>query len=255
MKFNSDVVFIDTSGQVRTITGDLTLRANPDGDGHIIVGSGVSLRPEVDCDALDAMDLGQDGLRWKTLFVCSGNFLERPTVNGSGVLLQGETVPASVAAGVDSINGLSGIVNIVGVSGIDVLTSGQNVLVGVVFGSEAERFAADTEQQTTSTTFQTAFSASTHLLPSGVYRVGWSYDYRCDAADRSIETRLQVNGLTIHNPNQDIGHGQDLYYSTGGFAYVWLGGTVSVQFAFRRGGSSGNHRVRNIHIEIWRVKA
>lgn len=91
-RFNTDVVFIDASGQVRTLIGDLTLRANPNGDGHIIAGSGISLRPEVNCDALDAMDLGQEELRWNTLFACGGNFLNRPTVNGSGVVLQGEII-------------------------------------------------------------------------------------------------------------------------------------------------------------------
>jgi hypothetical protein len=103
-KFNGDIVFIDTSGQIYPTQGDLTLRANFNGDGHVVIGSGISLRPEVDCDASDAMDLGQDGLRWKTLFACSGNFLERLTVNSSGIQLRGE--------GVDSINGFLGVVTI-----------------------------------------------------------------------------------------------------------------------------------------------
>ena len=134
-KFNSDVVFIDTSGQVRVINGDLTLRGNPDGTGHVIVGSGISLRPEVDCNATDAMDLGQDGLRWKTLFACSGNFLERPTVNGSGVLLQGEAAGGG-AAGVDSVNGLSGAIDIVSVNdAIDVSENGQDIELNGMFTS------------------------------------------------------------------------------------------------------------------------
>lgn len=134
-KFNSDVVFIDLSGQVRVIHGDLTLRANPDGDGHVIVGSGISLRPEVDCDAVDAMDLGQDGLRWKTLFSCSGNFLERPTVNGSGVLLQGEAAAGGgVAAGVDTINGISGVVTLASVNdAITITTNGQTIEFSGIF--------------------------------------------------------------------------------------------------------------------------
>ena len=133
-KFNTDVVFIDASGQVRTIHGDLTLRANPNGDGHIIVGSGVSLRPEVNCDASDAIDLGQENLRWKTLFACSGNFLERPTVNGSGVLLQGDTVAASVAAGVDTLNGVSGVINLVSVNdAITITTNGQAIEFSGIF--------------------------------------------------------------------------------------------------------------------------
>lgn len=133
-KFNSDVVFIDMSGQVRVIHGDLTLRANPDGDGHIIVGSGISLRPEVNCDAADAIDLGQAIHRWKTLFACSGNFLDRPTVNGSGVLLQGDTVPASVAAGVDTLNGLSGVVTLTSVNdAITIIENDQTIEFSGIF--------------------------------------------------------------------------------------------------------------------------
>lgn len=124
-KFNTDVVFIDGSGQVRVLNGDLTLRANPNGDGHIIVGSGISLRPDVNCDASDAIDLGQADLRWKTLFACSGNFLDRPTVNGSGVLLQGE---AAAGGGVDSIKSLTGDVDLDSPDeSVNIQTNGQNI--------------------------------------------------------------------------------------------------------------------------------
>jgi hypothetical protein len=96
-RFNTDVVFVDGSGQVRAVHGDLTLRANEAGGGHVVVGSGISLRPENDCDASDAIDLGQVDHRWNTVFACSGNFLDRPTVNGSGVLLQGEATGSATS--------------------------------------------------------------------------------------------------------------------------------------------------------------
>lgn len=134
-RFNTDVIFIDTSGQVRAVHGDLTLRANEDGGGHVIVGSGISLRPEVNCDALDAIDLGQEIHRWKTLFACSGNFLDRPTVNGSGVLLQGEaTAPAGVSAGVNSVNNLSGVITLASVNdAITIVENGQIIEFSGIF--------------------------------------------------------------------------------------------------------------------------
>ena len=110
VRFNSDVVFVDGSGQVRAIHGDLSLRANEDGGGHIIVGSGVSLRPDIDCHGsplTDGIDLGQEDFRWRTLYACSGNFISRPHVNGSGVLLQGEASEGP-GGGVDSVNTLTG---------------------------------------------------------------------------------------------------------------------------------------------------
>ncbi len=110
VKINTDLIFIDTSGQVRSTDGDLVLRADDTGTNDIIVGSGRSLRPEADCRSFERIDLGLEFLRWGTLFACSGNFIDRPTVNGSGVLLQGEA--GGAAAGVDSIEALTGVVDL-----------------------------------------------------------------------------------------------------------------------------------------------
>jgi len=60
--FNGDVVFVDTSGQVRAQSGDLTLRADSTNTRSIIVGSGVALRPDRDL----VIDLGRPDLRWFT---------------------------------------------------------------------------------------------------------------------------------------------------------------------------------------------
>lgn len=109
-RINGDIVFIDTSGQVRATNGDLTLRPDDTGVRDVIIGSGRSLRPEADCRSLERIDLGLEFLRWGTLFACSGNFIDRPTVNGSGVLLQGEA--GGAAAGVDSIEALTGVVDL-----------------------------------------------------------------------------------------------------------------------------------------------
>lgn len=86
MKFNSDVIFTDASGQVRSTNGDLTLRPEGDGQSDVIVGDGRAFRPEQD----RVTDLGLDYLRWRMLYADGGNFASRPTVNGSGVQLQGE---------------------------------------------------------------------------------------------------------------------------------------------------------------------
>jgi len=46
--FNSDIIFLQPSGQIVGQTGELTLRANDDDTGDIIVGSGKTFRPERD---------------------------------------------------------------------------------------------------------------------------------------------------------------------------------------------------------------
>lgn len=94
IQLNSDVIFIDTSGQIRVRNGDLTLRADDTGSRSIICGSGQSLRPE----RHNQMDLGSTDFRWRNLHAGSGTFTSRPSVNGSGVLLQGEDRPLGYAS-------------------------------------------------------------------------------------------------------------------------------------------------------------
>lgn len=191
----------------------------------------------------------------------------RPTVNGSGISFADEilfTSPSgqlledlagNIGSGnVNRLNGLTQLVQITGVSGIDISTSGQHVLIGVIFGDQARRYIEDDEQTTSSTSFQTALSETTHSLPLGTYRIGWSYDFRCDSADRIIGTRLTVDSTILHDQEADVGHGQNHYYSTGGFGYIQLEGATNLLFQFRRAGSGGTHRVRNVRIEIWRVR-
>lgn len=102
IQLNSDVVFVDTSGQLRAHSGDLTLRADDTGSRDIILGSGQSVRPEQH----NKMDLGRIDLRWRNLHAGSGTFTSRPSINGSGVLLQGEDAPLGYACYVvnESIN-------------------------------------------------------------------------------------------------------------------------------------------------------
>ena len=134
VRYNGDIVFIDTSGQVRSRFGGLTLRGDDTGLADVIVGSGASLRPETDCQGPLPIDLGRDYLRWNTLYACSGNFLERPTVNGSGVLLQGEA--AAGGGGVTELNDLTGDIDIVSVNdAVDVSENGQNIELSGMFTS------------------------------------------------------------------------------------------------------------------------
>lgn len=101
VKFNSDVVFTDASGQIRSTDGDLTLRVNPVG-GSVIVGDCGALRAE----AASTTDLGTNALPWRHLYADEGSFATRPIVDGSGVLLQGET-HGEVAS--YTFNGFAGI--------------------------------------------------------------------------------------------------------------------------------------------------
>lgn len=105
IQFNAELKFPGNSGTIRSLQNSLTLAGSPSGE-TIIPND---IRPNIN----NQHQLGQDHLRWKTLFSCSGNFLERPTVNGSGVLLQGESAAEGAPdAGQTSIEGISGVVDL-----------------------------------------------------------------------------------------------------------------------------------------------
>jgi len=166
-RINGDIIFIDGSGQVRALFGDLTLRANESGGGHIIVGSGISLRPENNCNASDAIDLGQLDHRWKTLFACSGNFLDRPTVNGSGVLLQGEA--GGAAAGVDSIEGLTGVVDLDSPDGT-VLINVNGQIIELTVTNPTTACASGTFTPTSGTQFILEHALDTEIFTWNIWR-------------------------------------------------------------------------------------
>src|SRR5688572_14669599 len=88
--FNGDVVFVDTSGQVRAQSGDLTLRADSTNTRAIIVGSGSTLRPDRDY----SIDLGLPFLRWNNAHITSGvfNTIGAPT-SGTFISVAASLVP------------------------------------------------------------------------------------------------------------------------------------------------------------------
>ncbi len=74
--FNGDVVFIDSSGQVRSQSGDLTLRADATNLRDVIIGSGLRLRPDRDL----YIGLGGEDLRW--LYTRTGHLYAESGVLG-----------------------------------------------------------------------------------------------------------------------------------------------------------------------------
>jgi len=86
MEFNSPIDFFSPSGQLIAPQGDLIFAPSNE-----VIVSGVGLRPSLDL----IQGLGDAARRWNTLFAGSGNFLDRPTVNNSGILLQGEATAST----------------------------------------------------------------------------------------------------------------------------------------------------------------
>lgn len=89
MEFNSELDFLQPSGQVIAAQGDVILAPI-----NSVTISGAPIQPFED----NAQDVGSNVTRWRNIFATSGNFIQRPSVDGSGVLLQGEDAPLAYAS-------------------------------------------------------------------------------------------------------------------------------------------------------------
>ena len=112
-RFNGDVIFTDTSGQVRSTNGDLTLRADGllDENGivnvDIIAGSGKHFRPEYDGLVLGSgMDCGANARRWRMIWGISGVFNSRPYIQDLGDYVAVQSDIVQPVDGVTSLNTL-----------------------------------------------------------------------------------------------------------------------------------------------------
>lgn len=162
-RFNSDVIFIDTSGQVVARSGDLTLRTLGGELADLIAGTSGALRPE----QASLVDLGRDFLPWKHLYADGGSFATRPTAGGSGVLLQGE-IHGELASYADNSFIAAG-------AGFTPIGWDQTIV------EEAPYSRA---------------GSTVTVLQDGVYEVGFSVNLArlANAASLLVECRLTVNG-------------------------------------------------------------
>lgn len=216
IQLNSDVVFIDASGQVRSLSGDLTLRAGG-ATREIIVGSGASLRPEEH----QVVDLGRTDLRWRNLHATSGTFVERPSVNGSGVLLQGEQG---------------------------------------VFGTYFQSASNEGVTVATGIVFQNKLTLTTPSLPTGTYRIGYSYEHRVSRRDRTFEIRVELDGSDTLSTERYLipstNPAADDSWQVGGFAHRNLSAgshTISIDLRKVTNNADFTISIRRARLEIWRV--
>lgn len=264
MEFNGPVDFFSPSGEILASQGDVILAPSNE-----TVVSGGQLVPRLDL----AQNLGDENRRWDTIYTGSGNFTERPTVNGSGVLLQGEAAAAGGGgSGVDSLNGLTGDVDIVGVSGVDVSTSDQNILVGTnvsglttiiqevgfsgLFGSI---FSEAAENQTTnSTVYVQAVRLTTPAdLEAGTYRIAWSMQVSADGGDEdegAVFYRVQLDDTTELMEVNPIFETADTALQFGGFTHEFLtGGVHTIDVDFRTTAGDVAAIIERTRVDMWRI--
>ena len=125
-----------------------------------------------------------------------------------------------------------------------------NVLTNV-FGTYYDYAESLAEQQDNNTTYSTILTLTTDTVPDGIYRVGWSYEWRhYNATDRDIEIRCQVDGSNVMEAKD-----KNSYWGVSGFANVTFSsnGTHTITFDVATEASQDPWRIRNLRLEFWRV--
>jgi hypothetical protein len=131
-----------------------------------------------------------------------------------------------------------------------------NVLTNV-FGTYYHYAEDLSQQQDNNTTYATILTLTTGTVPDGIYRVGWSYEWRhYNATDRDIEIRCQIDGANVMEVNIEA-KDKNSWHGMGGFANVTFGsnGTHTITFDAATEASQDPWRIRNLRLEFWRVSS
>lgn len=148
----------------------------------------------------------------------------------------------------------------------DVLTGtasgiGEGSGFNTVFGSEFQYVQDDTISQTTSTAYQEKISvtisgATGSGIPSGDYRIGFSYEWRQSKQNNQFWARIVIDDtLTIFereiSPFVDV----NFWNITTSFYYYpsLVSGTHTIDMDYKTSNSSSVSYIKNAKIEFWRV--
>ncbi len=124
------------------------------------------------------------------------------------------------------------------------------------FGSEFQQASSDSQSTTTSTSFVQKLRLTTGTLPSGTYRIGWTYEYAHKSTSYDFRGQVQINDTTtIHNiRDESQDSGTDQRKPCAGFYYHTGSGVLNIDIDYCRSSSSGGTSyIWNARLEIWRV--
>jgi len=135
----------------------------------------------------------------------------------------------------------------------DITVDLSSISSGSVFGSNYYTAQNLNIQTTVSESYVNALTFTTNSIPSGTYRVSWSYEWRGDTRE-DFEARVTVDGSEIMEVNMEAKDNSN-YHGVSGFRNVNFGssGTHVVNFDFATENSSKTMRIRNLILDFWRV--
>lgn len=176
-----------------------------------------------------------------------------PPGSGSTILLQDEgsyvnNTPHSIL----NFKGLPVTVSDAGGGIADI-----DINFNTIFGSAFSTVSDDSTSSTTSTTYQQKLRmATSSLVASAVYRIGWYYEWQYRSSTHDIRVRGQVNDATTffeqQEEPQDIG--VDQWHVGSGFYYYTASTSAPINIDIDYSSTSNNQSsIRKTRIEFWRV--
>jgi len=128
----------------------------------------------------------------------------------------------------------------------------------VVFGSEYQTDEELGGLGTTSTTPVNVLTLTTlATLPTGVYRIGWNYEWSQDASNQSFKARVRLDDTDpnlMDHSEYPTNSGTSNYSPTGGFAVRTLSaGEHNITLDFWSSSALQASYIWNVRLELWRI--
>jgi len=120
-----------------------------------------------------------------------------------------------------------------------------------VTGTFYQYAESDAQSQTTSNNFQEKLTLTTVFLPSGIYRLGYTFECSNTNNDAIVEIRVRLDGETVSLPSSEFDNDYLLF---GGFVERNLSGIINADIYWRRANPGGQSLIRRARLEFWRVE-
>jgi hypothetical protein len=154
------------------------------------------------------------------------------------------------AAGIDATKIADGSVNNTEFQYLNGVTSNiQTQITNIVFGTQYQTASSEAESTTTSTTLQDKTTLTTGVLPSGTYRLGYSFELSNESDCALTEVEVKLDGTVVTLPTMEPNNDYLLF---GGFIHQSLSGSITATIKYRVQ-STGTAKIKRARLELWRV--
>jgi hypothetical protein len=128
-----------------------------------------------------------------------------------------------------------------------------------IFGSYFQEASAEADDSTTvvwaASPKNPRVTITTPTLPSGKYRIGWSYNLYCASTSVSPQARVQINDTdTIHAYLQETSDATaNEQAAVSGFYYLASSGIKTIDLDYGPEVAGTSVTIRRARLEFWRV--